>query len=123
MIKTLLLVGLGGAAGSILRYLTGYAADKWIQAGFPVGTLIVNILGSFLIGLTISLLDRYTVTSPELKYLLVVGFLGGFTTFSAFTYENVNLLQTGNIGTALLYMVGSVVAGLAAVWVGFALTR
>jgi len=123
MIKTLLLVGLGGAAGSILRYLTGYAAHKWIQAGFPVGTLIVNILGSFLIGLTIGLLDRYTITSLELKYLLVVGFLGGFTTFSAFTYENVNLLQTGNIGTALLYMVGSVVAGLAAVWVGFALTR
>jgi len=123
MIKTLLLVGLGGAAGSILRYLTGYAADKWIQAGFPVGTLIVNILGSFLIGLTIGLLDRCTITSPELKYLLVVGFLGGFTTFSAFTYENVNLLQTGNIGTALLYMMGSVVAGLAAVWVGFALTR
>lgn len=123
MVKTLLLVGLGGAAGSILRYLTGYAADKWVGAGFPVGTLIVNILGSFLIGLTIGLLDRYTVPNPELKYLLVVGFLGGFTTFSAFTYENVNLLQTGNITTSLLYMMGSVVAGLAAVWVGFALTR
>lgn len=123
MLKSLFLVAAGGALGSVLRFLTGYTVGKYTVMAFPVSTFVVNIAGSLLIGIIFGVLQKYTITSTEVKFFLVVGFLGGFTTFSTFSYDNLQLLESGHIYTALLYAIGSVMAGLIAVWLGFLLAR
>lgn len=114
----LVLVFLGGGAGSVLRYLVG----KWIgafapHAAFPWGTFAVNVLGSLLIGLLATLATRGTL-SAEWRLMLVVGFCGGFTTFSTFSRESLALLTGGQALTFVLYAAGSVALGLAAAWCG-----
>lgn len=114
----MLLVGLGGGIGSMLRYSFSVLFNKFSTTLFPWPTFIVNILGSFLIGLLFSFLSRNLITSPDLKLLLIAGFCGGFTTFSAFSIEGLTLLNDGNTSIALLYILGSVLFGLLAVWIG-----
>ena len=94
MIKTLLLIGIGGAFGSIFRYLTHWITTKYFQGSFPLSTFLVNVLGSLLIGLFIGYLGKYFPENYPLKFLLIVGFCGGFTTFSSFALENYNLLHS-----------------------------
>jgi len=109
-----LLVGLGGAIGSMMRYGVGLA---FAGASFPFATLIVNIIGCFGVGLALPALDRAPMLSPEVRLLVVVGFLGGFTTFSAFGYESAALLRTS--GTLAAFNIGAnVLLGLAAVFIG-----
>lgn len=109
-----LLVGIGGGAGSVLRYAIGLALAG---ATFPYATLIVNVVGCFFIGLAMASAERTPLLAPDLRLLLVVGFLGGFTTFSAFGYESVALFKT-NATLAALNVAANIFLGLAAVLAG-----
>jgi CrcB protein len=114
-------VGLGAVLGANLRYLvTNWAIDQW-GAGFPYGTLLINVSGAFLIGVLASLLARSLELSPLWRLFFVSGFLGGFTTFSAFAYEVLSLVEDGAWTRAVVYVVGSNVLGLLAVWIGSSL--
>lgn len=123
MLKNLLIVGLGGGAGSILRYL----CQKWVYQfyphPFPWGTLLVNIAGCFLIGVFYAISEKTSFLTPEWRLLLTTGFCGGFTTFSAFAFENLTLLRTGDITYFILYITVSVLLGSAAVFGGMALIK
>ena len=123
MLKTILLVGIGGAIGSIFRYVTHWATTKYFQGSFPLSTFLVNILGSLLIGLFIGYLGKYFPENHPLKFLLIVGFCGGFTTFSSFALENYNLLQNNNQITAYIYMAASIVLTISAVGLGSYLSK
>ena len=121
--RPLLYVGIGGAAGSILRYMVGYALARVLSTPWPVATFCINIAGSFIIGLLFGLAGRSTWLSAEGGMLLLAtGFCGGFTTFSAFALENVNLLQAGKWSVVIPYAVSSVVLGLLACRLGMMLT-
>ncbi|NLO80648.1 MAG: fluoride efflux transporter CrcB [Xanthomonadaceae bacterium] len=117
-----LLVGLGGFLGAIARYSLSSLALYWAGEGrFPFGTFTVNVLGCLLAGLLAGAAERYAVVSPEVRLLLFTGLLGGFTTFSAFGLEVMSLMRRGETGMAALYVGGSVVLGIAAVWLGLRL--
>ena len=116
-------VALGGAAGSALRYVVA----TWIQTRsgsvFPVGTLIVNISGSVLLGLVLRYALETPAISPEMRALLTTGVIGGYTTFSTFSYETAALIEDGDWRRAALYVGLSVVISLAGTFVGFAAAR
>jgi fluoride exporter len=118
MLKNFLLVGLGGALGSALRY----AAYLLLPVKtFPWPTLVVNIIGSFVMGIVISLSIKNQDFLNNWKLFLATGICGGFTTFSAFSAENVALLQNGKYTIALTYILLSIVLGLTSAWLGFKL--
>ena len=96
-----LLVAVGGGLGSVLRYLTSGLAARWLGLDFPYGTLIVNVTGSLLIGLVQALAEDAAVLSEPTRLLLSAGVLGGFTTYSAFSYETVRLVELDAVGRAL----------------------
>jgi CrcB protein len=123
MIRTFFLIALGGGVGSVFRYLTSIIVQKYYASVFPLATLITNILGCFLIGLIAGFLDKNQMTNSDLKWFLITGFCGGYTTFSAFGYENISLLQNNNSGLAFVYMGLSVITGLFAVWLGLFFTK
>lgn len=116
--QALLLVGLGGALGSMARYLCSRWMTQWIPHAFPWGTLAVNISGCFLIGLFFTLYGKGIVASDNLRLFLMTGICGGFTTFSAFTLEGMTLIRENRHGLFFLYTGASVVLGLAATWLG-----
>ena len=118
MIRAIILVGVGGGIGSIFRYLTTVFINKYFYPVFPWATFIANILGCLIIGLLLGLFERHQLANPDLKYLFITGFCGGYTTFSAFAAENMDLFQTGNSLTALLYIATSIFVGFLAVWLG-----
>lgn len=123
-LPALLAVGGGGALGALLRYLVGGLFLERFGPSFPYGTLFINVSGSFLIGVVIQLeLARAPGATPLVRLLLATGVLGGYTTFSAFSYEIVALLTKNALGAAALYAVGSVVIGLVACLAGVALAR
>jgi len=115
-----LLVFLGGGAGALVRYIAGTAIMQRFGGSFPLGTLVINVTGSFLIGILMTFLTERLELSPNWRFLLVIGFLGGYTTFSSFEYETVQAVRQGAAGTGLLNVLISVVAGYAAVWLGIA---
>ncbi|HEY3112870.1 MAG TPA: fluoride efflux transporter CrcB [Gemmatimonadaceae bacterium] len=117
-----LLIALGGAAGSVLRYLLGGAVQRSSAGGFPVGTMFVNVSGCFLIGILVRQFLNMQL-SPELRALLIVGFCGGFTTFSTFSAETLGLIEGGEYGRAMSYVILSVVLSLSAAFVGMAAMR
>ncbi|HRG02664.1 MAG: fluoride efflux transporter CrcB [Paludibacteraceae bacterium] len=117
--KQLLLVGFGGFFGSIARYWMSKLNLTWDFHSIPMGTLAVNIIGSFLIGFMLGIFMNSNLLHTNLKLFLVVGFCGGFTTFSSFTNENFLLLQNGQYLTALIYIGGSIIIGILAVFAGF----
>ncbi|MBX3239301.1 MAG: fluoride efflux transporter CrcB [Chitinophagaceae bacterium] len=123
MIKEVIVVGLGGGVGSIFRYLTSLLINKQFPHRFPFATFTVNILGCLAIGFLIGFFQKHSGTAPHIRLLLATGFCGGFTTFSAFAAENMQLLQSGNSFTAIAYIAASTVGGLLAVWSGMALSR
>ena len=113
-----LFVGIGGCLGSILRFWLGTYIGSKMGSRFPYGTFVINVTGSFLIGLIFALLTVKTQWSPNWRYLIPIGFIGGYTTFSSFEYETLRSIQDGQIGLGLLYVATSVVFGLVAVWGG-----
>ncbi len=120
--QNILIVGLGGFLGSIGRYLlSGLILHLTAPSRFPFSALAVNVLGCLLIGLLAGLTERQPAISPEARLFLFTGLLGGFTTFSAFGLEAMNLLRRGDIGLAALYAAGSVVLGIIAVGLGLKL--
>lgn len=117
MIKNLLLVGLGGGIGSMLRFGTALLINNKL---FPYATFAVNIIGSFIIGVVFAL-SLKEVLSHDWKLFLAAGICGGFTTFSAFSLENMGLLQSGKYVIALTYIIVSVVLGIVAAFLGYQL--
>ena len=121
--KTLIFVGIGGAIGSILRYLTGIYFQKMDTGNFPLATFIANAIGCLLIGLFMGYLTKNNLVDSQLKWFLVTGFCGGFTTFSTFGYENIQLVQQQQYLLALTYTLVSVCVGITAVFLGLWFTR
>jgi fluoride exporter len=118
MLKNFILIGLGGAAGSMLRYAVSLIV---VSRTFPLATLLINIVGSFAIGLVLACSSKDETFASNWKLFLATGICGGFTTFSAFSAENLQLLQSGKAGLSLLYITASIVAGIAAAWLGYKL--
>ena len=106
-------IAVAGGAGSLCRYLLWHAVTQ-PKSGFPAGTLAVNILGCFFIGLAAK-----TVSDEMLRLTLITGFLGGFTTFSAFSLETLHFFRNGMVATAVWYVTASNIGGLAAAWAGW----
>ena len=118
MLERFILVMLGGGTGSLARYVAGTAIMNRVGGRFPLGTLVVNVTGCFLIGLLMSLLTERFWPHPNWRLLLVVGFLGGYTTFSSFEYETYSAIRDGGLWIGLVNIVASVTLGYLAVWVG-----
>jgi CrcB protein len=114
-------VALGGALGSAARYGCSGIAARWLGIGFPYGTLFVNVAGSFMIGLlgTLALGGGRLIASTDARAFVIVGVLGGFTTFSSFSLETLNLARAGNLLAATAYIALSLLLCLAAVWLGY----
>ena len=116
-VKILLLIGSGGFVGSILRYVVSQSVQNKFLSSFPYGTMSVNIIGSLLIGVVYGLVEKGNL-SPEARLFLATGILGGFTTFSAFTLDALNLLQEGLWLESISYILLSVVLGVVAAFLG-----
>ena len=121
--KLVLLVASGGAIGSVLRYLVGLASGRLLGVGFPWGTLAVNIAGSLAMGLVIGLAASKLHLTNELRVFIATGFLGGFTTFSAFSLDFALLYERKDFGLAGLYLAGSVGLSILALFAGLHLVR
>ncbi len=117
-----LLIAVGGAAGSLLRYLVGGVVQRMSAGGFPIGTMFVNVSGCFLIGILLRQFLNMQI-SPELRAFLIVGFCGGFTTFSTFSAETIGLIEGGEYGRATSYVMLSVVLCLVATLAGMTAMR
>jgi fluoride exporter len=116
-------VAAGGALGSGTRYLLGAAIQERAGPGFPLGTLIVNVTGSLLLGFLLRFALGGAAVSPEVRLFLTTGFCGGYTTFSTFSYETVRLFEDGDYRRAVLYIALSVALSIAGTWLGFSLAR
>lgn len=122
--QAIFLVGLGGALGAIGRYGVGSFVGRMWPSSFPLGTLLINILGSLAMGLTIGLLSRFVPTwQAQARFFIAVGVLGGFTTFSSFSLDTVLLLERGEVVQALAYVALSVVVCVLGLYLGLLVTR
>ncbi|MBB3143756.1 CrcB protein [Phyllobacterium trifolii] len=121
--NAILLVASGGAIGSVARYLVGVGMARAFGVAFPYGTLAVNVIGGFLMGLFIELLARRFEGSPELRLFIAIGILGGFTTFSSFSLDVAVLWERGELAIALSYMLASVILSIGALFLGLWLAR
>lgn len=121
--QQILLVGAGGFVGSVFRYLIITGSQRiFNESWMPYGTLIVNIVGCFAIGLLAGLADSRQILNPETRLVLMVGLLGGFTTYSTFAYDSVGLLKNGGFAAASAYIMLHIAVGIAAVWLGHLIT-
>lgn len=123
MLKTILLVGTGGFIGSVARYFVSKLNVESGLFSLPVGTLIVNVLGSFILGALIGMADRNAGLTFEWRLFLMVGLCGGFTTFSTFAGENLTLMHNGQFLAIAVYTGLSVFLGFVAVFLGYSLTK
>jgi CrcB protein len=123
LLKSFLLVGIGGGLGSVLRYGISAFAGKYIPLVFPVGTLLVNISGCFLIGMFYALAAKDSAFTADWRLFLITGICGGYTTFSTFSYDGLILLKQGATFSFLLYVLGSVVLGLLATFAAVAIFK
>ena len=123
MLKTILLVGSGGFIGSVARYFVSKLNLSIQYYGIPLGTLLVNVSGSLLLGFLAGLTIRNVFLTQEWRLFLMVGICGGFTTFSTFTAENLQMVQNGQYANAFFYTISSLILGFAAVYLGFILSK
>lgn len=117
--EKLLFIGLGGFLGSISRYMLSRLVYHSIGETFPYGTLAVNIIGCFLIGLLMSLMNERLFVQPNVRMFLIIGLLGGFTTFSSFSFETFELMRSGQLAAAGANIVFSIVGCVMATWCGY----
>jgi CrcB protein len=122
-LRQVLVIAAGGAIGAVLRFWVSMAVHAWLGRGFPYGTLAVNVLGSLAMGFLFVLLVERAALGAEWRAFLLVGLLGAFTTFSTFSIETLNLIEQAAYGKALTNTLVSVVACVAAAWVGVVLAR
>src|SRR5690606_23546957 len=118
MIKQLLLVGIGVGIGSMLRFLVSVVASRFVHGTFPLPTLVVNLSGCFLIGILAGIFAQPPYADNHMRFLLITGFCGGYTTFSTFAHENLLLIESQQLLMAIGYTLLSVVLGIALVWLG-----
>jgi fluoride exporter len=118
-----LLVGIGGFFGSMARYGLAGVVQRWSGSDFPAGTLAVNVLGSFILGIVLALSLERELLSPNGRLLLGAGFCGGFTTMSTFSYETLALLREGGVLAAVGNIAASLLSCLSAVWLGGTVAR
>ena len=123
MLRTILLVGTGGFIGSVMRYLVQVFVERDMSSTFPYGTLVANIVGSFIIGVVFALAEKGNLMSAEWRMFLAVGICGGFTTFSSFAYNNFTMLKENAFGPFFLNVFGSLFLGILAVYLGVLLVR
>jgi CrcB protein len=123
MLKTLLIVGLGGGIGSALRYLTSVAIHKFYGSTFPLATFVVNSVGCFIFGLLFAYFGKHTEQSEQLRFFLITGFCGGYTTFSTFSAENFHMIESGNYFLPAINITVSVLFGILAVFIGMVLVK
>lgn len=118
------LVGIGGFIGSISRYLLGGYLNRFSQnSSLPYETLVINVVGCFLLGILAGLAEFRGVFSPEIRVFFFIGILGGFTTFSTFSFETIQLIRDNQIGWAMINIMLQVFLGLAGTWTGLSLSR
>ena len=123
LLERTLVVGTGGFLGAAARYLLGGLVYRWLPATFPWATFLINVTGCFGIGFLAVLAEERMLLGPAARLFLMVGILGGYTTFSTFAQEGLSLFEDGRSGVALAYMLGSVVTGLLAVYAGTRIGR
>jgi CrcB protein len=116
-------IAVGSAVGGVTRYLLGGLVQRGTSGTFPIGTLVINVTGSFLLGLLYRYATDSAAISPELRAMLTIGFCGGYTTFSTFSYETVRLLEDGEMGRALTYILLSVLLSVGGAMLGIAAGR
>ena len=122
MIRTLL-IGMAGMAGTLLRYwLSGFVARRYGES-FPVGTMVVNVLGCLIAGAVFNLTEERFLVNPTLRTVILIGLLGGFTTFSSYGLQTFTLLRDGEFGLASLNILVSNMLGLLMVWLGYGLVK
>jgi CrcB protein len=121
--KYLLFIAIGGASGAVSRYLLANWVHSLWEGKLPLGTLLVNMVGSFAIGIVYVLLVEREMIHPDWRGVLMVGFLGAFTTFSTFSLETISLLEAGHLGHALAYMIGSALLCVLMAGIAVQLTR
>ena len=120
---TLAWIAVGGALGSTMRFALSTAVLRMSGSLFPFGTFVVNLVGCVAFGAIVGAAEHRVVLAPDARAFLLVGIMGGFTTFSSYAYESLALLQDGQFAAASVNIVGQVVAGLAGLWLAFALSR
>ena len=118
-----LFVFVGGGIGASARYWLQGLVYRIVSAGFPYGTLVVNVLGSFAIGFLMSSFEERFIVQPSLRIFLTIGILGGFTTFSSFSFETIALLRDGSFAPAFVNIAASLITCLAATWIGTVLGK
>lgn len=123
MLRTLFLVAIGGGIGSVFRYLTSFVVAKFYSNSFPLATFIINSIGCLLIGLLYGYFQKNQVANSNFQLLLITGFCGGLTTFSAFGLENYSLFTSNNVPLALVYIGMSIFVGILAVWLGISIIK
>jgi len=123
MSRDIIFVALGGMIGSVCRFLAVPFVVGLLPFRFPFGTFVVNLTGSFVMGAAVGMSERYAGFTPEWRILITAGFCGGFTTFSAFAFENVELLLTRQYRTFAMYVIASFAFCVAAAMAGFLITR
>ena len=121
--KVIFFIFLGGGLGSVMRYLINRWITGLVNPIFPLGTFLVNMSGCFLIGFLVFYSERFGANSLNWRWFLVTGFCGGYTTYSSYSFENVQLMTTQHVGIMLVYILGSVAIGLAATYAGIILSR
>ena len=123
MLRTIVIVGTGGFIGSVMRYLVQILLERGMNSTFPCATLIANITGSLIIGIVFALSEKGNLISSEWRIFLTVGICGGFTTFSAFAYNNFNMLKEHAYGQLFFNISGNLFLGVLAVYLGIVLVR
>jgi fluoride exporter len=118
----LLLVMLGGALGALARYGVGLGVAQFFGSTFPLGTVLINISGSFVLGVLVSFSGPMAISSGA-RLFFATGFCGAYTTFSTFSVETLNLMEKGSYGWALVYLLGNLIGGILAAWLGFLVAR
>ena len=122
-VANILYVALGGALGSVARYLLSHAVHRYTALGFPYGTFAVNIIGCAAFGVIIGFAEHRLELTPAVRAFFLVGILGGFTTFSAFTFDTLELLRTAAFLRAAINVLGQITIGLAALWLGYVVAK